>query len=186
MNLFTLLAAFGFLGIAFATLVACLWVLWGVRKRKLRATLLRIGLCLVPLVLFTGFCIWLFGPADFHSPGDLAAAYRTEFGSDPPPDVTDLNARQIVVGDSGGAWLRFRASGTTIDSLLGKFSATDRSHFAEAGTGANVPDWWTPEQDGIEFFYIAENWSDSWSDSVAVLGIDRSKSMVYFHHSGID
>ena len=129
---------------------------------------------------------WLFGPVDYHSQQDLIDAYRTEFGEVPPSDVSGIEARQIVVGDSGAAWLRFRASSGTIDDLLSRFSASDRGVFSQAAYGANVPSWWTPDTDKIDLFYTADGWSNHWSHSTAYVGVDRAKGILYFHHSGID
>lgn len=184
--MFTILAILVFLGMAVATLIAIIAVLWGIRKRSVRATLIRLGLCILPLAAYILFCTWIFGPADYHSPQDLAAAYRTEFGDPPPSDVTDMRARQVVVGDSGAALLRFRASSQTIDGLLARFVASDRGTFAKAGSGGNVPSWWTPDVDKVESFYTADHWSKFFSYSTAHIGIDREKSIVYFYHSGSD
>ena len=186
MNIFVILAALVFLGIAVATLVAVIVVLFGINKRSGRATLLRLGLCLLPLGGYFAAVSWLFGPVDYHSPQDLTAAYRTEFGELPPSDVSGIKARQIVVGDSGAAWLRFRASSGTIDSLLSRFSASDRGTFSQAAYGANVPSWWTPDSDKIDLFYTADGWSEHWSHSTAYVGVDRAKGILYFHHSGMD
>lgn len=186
MNLFVILAGLVFLGTAVATLVAVIVVLCGIKKRSGRATLLRLGLCLVPLAACFAAVSWLFGPADYDSPQDLIDAYQTEFGELPPGDVTGLEARQIAVGDCGAAWLQFRASSGTIDRLLSRFSASDRATFSQAADGANVPSWWTPDADGIELFYTAEGWSKDWSNSTAYVGVDRAKGILYFHHIGID
>ena len=186
MNIFVILAGLLFLGIAIATLVAIIIVLCGIKKRSGRATLFRLGLCLLPLAAYVACVAWLFGPADYHSPQDLSAAYRTEFGVLPPSDVAGIEARQIVVGDSGAAWLRFHASSQTIDSILSRFKESDSRTFSQAARGANVPSWWTPDADKIVLFFTADGWSKDWSDSTAYVGVDRAKSILYFHHSGID
>jgi hypothetical protein len=186
MNLFVILAGLVFLGIAVATLVAIIGVLCGIKKRPGRATLLRLGLCPLPLVACFAAVSWVFGPADYDSPQDLIAAYQTEFGELPPGDVSDLEARQIAVGDSGAAWLRFRASSATIDRLLSRFAVSDQATFSQGADGANAPSWWTPDSDKIELFYTADGWSKDWSHSTAYVGVDRDKGILYFHHSGVD
>ena len=186
MNIFVILAGLVFFGIAVATFVAVIVVLLGIKKRSGRATFIRLGLCLLPLVGYLAAVSWLFGPVDYHSQQDLIAAYRTEFGELPPNDVSGIEARQIVVADSGAAWLRFRASSGTIDNLLSRFSASDRGTFSQAAHGANVPSWWTPDSDKIALFYTADGWSKNWSHSTAYVGVDRAKGILYFHHSGID
>ena len=186
MNIFTILAVCVFLAVGLGSLVAIAVVLLGARKRGLRLTLFRLAVCCIPMAAFHLLYAWFFGPADYSSPGDLAAAYRTEFGVSPPADVTDIRARQIVVGDAGAAWLRFCASSQTIDLLLARFVPSDRLTFSQACAGGNVPSWWAPEEDRVETFYTADHWSRSFSRSKAYIGIDRDRHIVYFHHSGND
>jgi len=186
MNIFFILASFLLLGLGVATLVAMIVVLCGIAKRSGTATLLRLGLCLLPLAAYFACVFWFFGPVDYHSPQDLAAAYQTEFGVPPPSDVAGIEARQIVVGDSGAAWLRFSASSQTINSILSRFKESDGVTFSRAAYGSNVPNWWMPDSDKIVLFFIADGWSKHWGYSTAYVGVDRAKSILYFHHSGAD
>ena len=186
MNIVSLLAAVIVLAVGVATVVALIVVAWGSWKRSWWATFFWVVLSLLPLTVIGGLYLTLFGPADYSRPQDLAAAYKTEFGTDPTADVTDIQARQVVVGDAGAAWLRFHASPSTIDTLLARFVKSDPAAFAEAGTGGNVPAWWKPDEDGVNEYYTADHWSRSFSRSEAFMGVDRAKGWVYFHHSGSD
>lgn len=184
MPLFPLLAGFLFLGIAIATFVVVIIVLLGANKRSSGATLLQLLMCSLPM----GACIllisWFFGPVDYESPADLAGAYQTEFHELPPADVADIKARQVVVGDSGAAWLRFRASSQTIEKLLLRFSRSDKRTFMRA-TG-QAPAWWNPDADNAELFYLSEHWSGHWSRSTAYAAVDQKKRVMYFHHEASD
>ncbi len=174
------------LAVGVITFVALVIVLLTAGRRSGGATLLWASLCALPVTVLVLLFSWWLGPADLTSPKALATAYKTEFGTYPPADVADIQARQVVVGDSGGAWLRFRASKTTIDGLLTKFTTSDRAAFSRAGQGGNVPGWWKPEADHVDTFYKAEHWSHNFRYSAAWLGLNRETGVVYFSHSGFD
>lgn len=184
MPLFPILAGFLFLGIAIATVVVVIVLLLGANKRSSGATLLRLFLCSLPMGACMLLISWFFGPVDYESPADLAGAYQAEFHELPPADVTNIEARQIVVGDSGAAWLRFRASSETIERLLLRFSESDKRTFMEAA--GQAPAWWTPKADKVEFFFSADHWSKDWSRSTAYAAVDRTKGVMYFHHEASD
>jgi len=186
MNIVTLLAALIILAVGVATVVVLIVVACGAGRRSLSRTLFWTGVTLLPLAALVTSFHFIFGPADYTSQKGLAAAYRTEFGADPTGDVTGIQARQVVVGDSGAAWLFFQASPSTIDTLLERFVKSDRKVFAEAGVGGNVPIWWKPDEDGVNEYYTADLWSKNFSRSVAFIGLNRAKSRVYFHHIGSD
>jgi len=180
-NLFALLAGLVFLVVGAATLGALLVVALGMRRRPWRATAWRAGVCLLPMICVMLLYVWIMGPVDYTSPQDLKEAYHTEFGSDPPPDVTDFQVRVAVLGDWWGAWHRFRAAGATIDSLITKFEPTDRQSFSDAiGTGS-MPGWWRPDADGVDAYYVAHQWRSESGHSEAYLGINRAKGVVYFY-----
>jgi hypothetical protein len=181
--IFFLLAA---LVVGGATFVALTAIPLKVQRRPWKVSLLMTGIALLPFAALLALVMWIFGPADYSDPSDLAQAYRTEFGIDPSADVRDVHARQSVVGDSGAAWLNFRASKNTIDSLLVRFVSTNRATFDRSGKGGSVPGWWKPNINGVELYYVSENWSKSFSHSVAYIGVDREKQIVYFCHIGSD
>ncbi|RYD62260.1 MAG: hypothetical protein EOP83_15040, partial [Verrucomicrobiaceae bacterium] len=68
-----------------------------------------------------------------------AACYEMEFGTLPPAGVTGIQAKQIVVGDAARAWLRFEATPEIVDSLLKRFTPSDRQTFDEHSGGDNTP-----------------------------------------------
>ena len=182
MNIFTLLAALMLVVIGFATLVALAVVLFRARKQGLRPTLIRLTICCVPLAASVLLYAWLYGPSDLSGPSELREAYRSEFGSSPPSDVSDHHVRVASVGDWWGAWQKFRASSTTIDALLIRFEPTDRQAFISATDGPNAPKWWTPDGDAIVGYFVASEWHKGSLTSKAYIGVDHARSVIYFFH----
>jgi hypothetical protein len=113
----------------------------------------------------------------------LAKCYKTEFGDLPPVGVSNLKAKQVVIGDAGGAWLRFEADSNIVAQIVSnRFIPSDRATFIENSGGANAPLWWEPEKDSLAIFYINNQWSRGSNYSVAVFGCDDAHHTVYFHH----
>ena len=121
---------------------------------------------------------------------DLAECYKTEFDTPPPATVGSLQAKQIVVRDSGGQWLRFTADAATIDSILARgFHPSDQDTFSRNTGGANTPSWWRPSPDRVTAFYFHPNWKKHFganSSSEAYLAHDANKKLVYFMCSVMD
>ena len=182
MNIFVLLAGLAFLVVGAATLVALAVVAFGMRRRPLRSTALRICFCFLPMVCLVLLCWWVFGPVDYTNPQDLTEAYRSEFGSNPPSDVTDSHVHVVVVGDAWAAWHRFQAANTTIDSLVAKFEPTDQQSFRNATGGGNMPGWWSPDASGVDAYYVAHHWHGKDGYSEAYMGVNRTKGVIYFYH----
>jgi hypothetical protein len=135
--------------------------------------------CLIIAVAFTG-CGGTTEPTDTVT---LAKCYATEFGIRPPAGVKNIKAKQVVVGDAGGAWLRFEANSNIITQILSNhFVPSDHTTFISNSDGGNTPSWWKPEEDALTVFYINNQWTKGSNYSVAVLGYDNAHNVVYFHH----
>ncbi|HEY1121270.1 MAG TPA: hypothetical protein VGE67_06700, partial [Haloferula sp.] len=115
-----------------------------------------------------------------------AACYETEFGALPPASVTHIQAKQVMIGDSAQAWLRFEATPEVVDSLLKRFAPSDRYTFNANSGGGNTPGWWKPDSDHLTAFYVAEGWRKDFGGSHAVIAHDAGKRLVYFCHSASD
>jgi hypothetical protein len=125
------------------------------------------------------------GTSEPTDPATLAQFYATEFGSSPPSGVTNLRAKQVVVGDAGGAWLRFEASSNIVSQITSnRFTKSDQMSFQIYGNpdGGNTPDWWNPQPNTLTAFYINMQWRPGSNYSIAVLGYAASNHVVYFHH----
>jgi len=139
-------------------------------------------------ILCSAAILMLFGCAGASEPTDaptLAKCYATEFWTPPPLGVTNLKARQVVVGDAGGAWLRFEADSNVVSAIVSRrFSPSDRTDFSVYGRleGGNTPQWWHPKLDAITAYYINKQWTPGSNYSVAVLAYDATNHLVYFHH----
>jgi hypothetical protein len=141
--------------------------------------LLLPSVCLA-LVFFLSGCGGVSDPTDAHT---LAQCYATEFGQQPPAGVTNIKARQVIVGDAGGAWLRFEADSNIVAQIVSsRFVSSDRAAFISDSGGGNTPAWWKPDHDSLTAFYICNQWRPGTNYSVAVLAHDASCHIVYFHH----
>jgi hypothetical protein len=114
----------------------------------------------------------------------LAECYWKEFGVRPPADVTNLHAKQVIIGDGARAWLRFDTTPSMVETLLKNFAPTNRETFAGCSGGANTPRWWTPDNDHVTAFYAASGWNKNFAHSFAVIAHDTNKHIVYFCHDG--
>jgi hypothetical protein len=137
--------------------------------------------CLAAMLTLSG-CGGTSEPSDASR---LAKCYATEFGTAPPSGVRNLMAKQVVVGDSGGAWLRFEADSNVVSQIISnRFTASDWTDFSIYGqsNGGNTPGWWQPQRDALAAFYINKQWRPGSNYSIAVLAYDATNRLVYFHH----
>lgn len=142
--------------------------------------------------LFLSLCVILptvlCGCGGANEPTDaptVAKCYTTEFGSSPPAGVKNLQAKQVVVGDAGGAWLRFETDSNTLSQIISnRFLPSNATDFEIYGSlhGGNTPSWWNPLPADLSEFYINKQWRPGSNYSIAVLAYDRSHSLAYFHH----
>ena len=141
-------------------------------------------------LLLSSFCFFVAlvlsgcgGVSEPTDPQTLAKCYATEFGQQPPAGVSNLKARQVIVGDAGGAWLRFEADSNIVAQIVSaRFTPSDRGTFISDSVGGNTPAWWKPEDDSLADFYICHQWRSSTNYSEAVLACDAAHHVVYFHH----
>ena len=136
----------------------------------------------VPLLFVS--CGGTYEPTDTEG---KARCYQMEFGVLPPLEVTNLQGKQMIIGDAVTAWLRFEATPALVDTLLKGFTPSDRQTFDQHTGSAHNPVWWAPEQDRITTFHFIEGWRKDLSPSSAVLAYDADKRVVYFcHYGGLD
>lgn len=145
---------------------------------------IRTGLWLTVLLWATA-C----GPYDPKATVDLAQCYRAEFGTVPPPGITILQARQMVIRDWGAQWLKIQAASNLIDSvLLTQFKKEPHppQEFA-ARKDRYTPDWWVLPSSAELEFYRCDDWTrGSFHSSRAVIAVHRSTGMVYFRCDRVD
>ena len=117
----------------------------------------------------------------------LAECYKSEFDTLPPATIGSLQAKQVIVGDSGRQWLRFTADATTIASIVSKgFEPSDETQFLSETAGGNMPAWWHPSSDGLSKFYSHPKWTKHFGEDAqgrAYLAHDANKKLVYFMSS---
>jgi hypothetical protein len=145
----------------------------------MRALLLSV--CAIAAFLFYG-CGGVSEPTDSPT---LAKCYATEFGTTPPIEIKNLRAKQVVVGDAGGAWLRFETDSNTLSQIVSnRFARSDFTDFKIYGQldGGNTPNWWHPAPENLNDFYINKQWRPGSNYSIAVLAYDPRHRLVYFHH----
>jgi len=145
---------------------------------------LRSAFWLVLLLLVIG-C----GPYDPKSGPDLSRCYQAEFGTLPPPGITVLNARQVVIRDWGAQWLKIQASSNLIDSVILK-SFTKDSHPPQRFARVKeryTPDWWVlPPRNELEY-YTCDQWTrGTFHSSSAGIAVHRSTGVIYFRCDRVD
>jgi hypothetical protein len=191
MNIFILFGSLLWLGILIV-LFLCLFVLLVVAgvKRSKKLALWAIGGTLGAMLAVSGAFIglgylWL-RPYDPTSQTELKEAYEADFGTLPPPGITVVKARQVIIADSGGQWLLLKATPEEIDRhiAMGFKKAEWVPPDFRGEPGANTPKWWTPPATGLEL-YSNTNWSKAggWYRSEAVMGIDRASNTIWFSAS---
>lgn len=129
------------------------------------------------------------GCSGSHEPTDAkgqAECYQTEFGSLPPACIAHIQAKQVMIGDAARAWIRFEATPEIVDSLLKRFTSSDRGTFGQHSGGGNMPAWWKPDSDHLTAFYVVEGWRKDFGASYAVIAHDAEKGVVYFCHDAFD
>ncbi len=130
---------------------------------------------------------FLFGCSGSYEPTDskgLAECYRKEFGIRPPAEVTNLHAKQVIIGDGARAWLRFETTPVFVDALVKSFTPTNRETFEMFSGGANTPRWWAPDSSHITAYFGVGGWNKNFAHSYAVMAHDSSKRTVFFCHDG--
>ncbi len=184
MNIFWMLLSLVGFFLGILTLVAIPCILWFGRKRSWRFRLTWVGVACLPLTCF----IWLLGSFGEHEPSDpeeLARGFEFELHHPLTSEVSGLRIKRIGIGDGVGSFVRFEAPPSLVDSIVRSFSVSDKATFDRMSGGANVPDWWDPEDHHLVAFYYAKDWEPgcrTFSD--AVLAHDVTKHFVFFAHSG--
>lgn len=137
--------------------------------------------CLAAVLTLSG-CGGTSEPTDART---LAKCYAEEFGALPPLGITKLRAKQVVVYDAGGAWLRFEADSNVLAQVMSnRFTNSDLTDFKIYGDydGGNTPGWWQPQLEALTAFYINKQWRPGSNYSIAVIAYDATNRIVYFHH----
>ncbi|QIF04932.1 hypothetical protein [Roseimicrobium sp. ORNL1] len=131
---------------------------------------------------------FVFGTGEVTDPTELRAAWRSEFGTEPPPEVRDLRAGWHDVSDAGSRWQKFSAPQAVFDGLIHKFIPTSRDEFYRIATNPNNPSWWRPEKEtaAAMVYYINTRRNPKSSSSEAVLAYEPTSQTVYFMSSTID
>lgn len=114
--------------------------------------------------------------------------FRSTFGFDPPPTVSELEGGRSVFGDSGETYLRFRTDKATINKLVGtrfvELDAQEKSrHLAQASKGSGDAVLFAKPTTRV---YEAITFDDTFSLSTATLVHDEASGMTEFHWLGVD
>lgn len=115
--------------------------------------------------------------------------FESSFGFDPPSDVVEVKGKRFVFGDSGSAYLRFRADKRTVEQIIGsRFVEIDERRFRSQSASAleSAPSYWQPFEGKATRYYEADRFDDSFGFSYAVLSYDESNSVAHFYWVGVD
>ncbi|RYD28541.1 MAG: hypothetical protein EOP87_19550 [Verrucomicrobiaceae bacterium] len=134
----------------------------------------------------TSFATSCLGIADAESVEEAVAYFKADF-----PDISlsapeSIKGRHLVIRDTLGAWLVFQVEPAEADAILAKgFRSCPREEFEEGSKGSNNPSWWIASADGLDCFK-SEGWRKDMNHSVALIGFDRKRSLMYFMHEAFD
>lgn len=181
MTVFFALIVCGVFGVGLiVTIGACCFRNWRFAKGSIVATLAAGSVTAAASCAIIGF-VWR--PYDPVSPTELGEAYRADFGVLPPPGISVIKARQVVLGDAGRQWLLLKASPEEINRhiAMGFTAPTRVPDDFDGKAGANAPGWWTPPTSRLQL-YENQNWSKAggWTESRAALGVDRGAGLIWF------
>ena len=155
------------------------------RPRQVIKLLLKVFGSVFALILVVALIV-VFLSNGTSEPSDaptLAQCYATEFGTTPPLGVKNLRAKQYVVGDDAGAWLRFEADSNTFSQIISnRLFSSDRTSFEMYGEGYDyAPSWLIAKLDALKF-YSNGQWTPGSNYSIAVIAYDSTNRIAYFHH----
>ena len=141
----------------------------------------------LPSLIATAFLL-----ASCHSIDDAAgekestAYFKADFPDILLSNTKSIRGRHVLVRDAVGAYLVFQVQAAEATAILSKgFQISTREEFKYVSQSANQPDWWTPTEDGIEYFKC-DPWRNDMSYTVDVIGFDRKQNRMYFCHSAFD
>ncbi len=156
----------------------------GLARRSPRAALLkRVLVALVAAVAIPVSALMAFNFAQGYFP---ASVFEASFGFRPPPDVKVLEGRRSVFGDSGAAYLRFRASRQTVERIVNpRFSEISRAEFVAAINAPETEEVRTQAGASTRYFRASHD-DDSFASSQAYLSYEETTGQVYFQWSGVD
>ena len=156
--LFAIFFVFSIFGIGILCLTglvfACMRKSWKIARWSITGSFGAVGfLCLL--------AYFFSRPYDMTSETELKNGYRDEFGVLPPPGITVLKARQVVVRDSGCQWLLLKATPEAIQNVISKGFTVSKNDYPDFNgqAGANAPAWWKPPAERLEF-YKDEDWTN--------------------------
>ena len=156
-------------------------------KKSSRALLLR--KVLVAVVAAIVVPIALLVSINFAQGSFPSHVFESSFGFAPTSDVVELKGEKSTFGDSGSAYLRFRANQQTVERIIGpRFVEIDENRFRSQTASAlkSAPSYWRPFDGKPTHFYEAYRFDNSFGFSNAVLSYDESNDMVHFYWIGVD
>ena len=192
----TISMGLSFLGLFAAMLMLCAGVPAAIgsaisvvcRRNKSKYHWVILVMCILyPLSLPLSYRCWRsMASWEPNNPEKLADCWESEFGYAPPESVNNIRAKQYMIGDCGCQWLYFSANSSVAEILQQGFRHVSKEKFMREAGGANIPEWWTPEEDGVTWFYYNPSWIERYSKNEAYLAYNQDCSHVYFQSSGHD
>ncbi len=141
---------------------------------------------LIILIVTCFFLACCGGAYEPKSVKGMARCFEAEFGKLPPPGVTMLRAKQIIIGDAARAWLKFDAIPSEAEKLFKDFIPTEKDEFDDHSGSANTPLWFRNRIDETMKFYLKNGWNGKYLESTAVVAYDVKNQLVYFCHRAFD
>lgn len=114
--------------------------------------------------------------------------FRSSFGFFPPADVTELKGSQSSFGDSGSAYLCFRADKVTVEKIIRsrRFVEDEAAGLKTGDLPDRQRDCRWPGSGSVLRRFTLTDADDTFQHSYGVLLYEESTGRVYFQWEGID
>lgn len=140
---------------------------------------------IVPLFAAVGMTVALVITVNIVRDLFPAQVFESVFGFPPTSDVKELEGRRFIFGDSGDAFLRFRADKQTIERIVTGarlYKITEDTFKSRASSQSH----WKPFEGKPTLFYESQSFDDSFGYSSAILCYDGSTGLAHFYWVGVD
>jgi hypothetical protein len=166
--------------IGFALFYLVWWI--GLRAFRVRSRWARFAS--VPVFAAVVFGFWLSGTRP-------SAVYAEAFGFPVSQDVQDLKSDRFFMGQSGGAYLRFRADRGTVERIIARGLLpmnTNHLFLLQQDVRGTQPQWWRVQDlgAGSQFYHSSATNKNTYDVIFEYLAYDPSAGLVLFKRNDVD
>ena len=114
--------------------------------------------------------------------------FKTSFGFWPSHDVVELKGKELLIGDSGEAYLYFRADKETVHRIVSSrfLELSEPDSLMHFPSPEPLPAYWRPPAGQSVHVFKSDHFDDRFGFSQAFLIYEESSGTVYFYWTGVD